>query len=92
MAWHVGIFSCFVLFVPTRIMSIGKFCDTCYKGLEDMLFIAVVLVTSLFYRDSIDLIGLPDYLIACAGGAVHERRVAACYFFHTDRAGMLRYR
>ena len=62
-----GIFSCFVLFVPTRIMSIGKFCDTCYKGLEDMLFIAVVLVTSLFYRDSIDLIGLPDYLIDVAG-------------------------
>ena len=48
-------------------MSIGKFCDTCYKGLEDMLFIAVVLVTSLFYRDSIDLIGLPDYLIDVAG-------------------------
>ena len=62
-----GIFSCFVLFVPTRIMTVGKFCDACYKGLEDMLFIAVVLVTSLFYRDSIDLIGLPDYLIDVAG-------------------------
>ncbi len=63
----LGIFSCFVLFVPTRIMSLGKFCDACYKGLEDMLFIAVVLVTSLFYRESINLIGLPDYLITVAG-------------------------
>lgn len=62
-----GIFACFVLFVPTRIMSVGKFCDACYKGLEDMLFIAVVLVTSLFYRNSINLIGLPDYLIDVAG-------------------------
>ena len=63
----LGIFTCFVLFVPTRMMSLGKFCDACYKGLEDMLFIAVVLVTSLFYRESINLIGLPDYLINVAG-------------------------
>lgn len=63
----VGIAACFVLFVPTRIMSLGKFCDACYKGLEDMLFIAVVLVVSLFYRESINLIGLPDYLIDVAG-------------------------
>lgn len=63
----LGIVSCFLLFVPTRIMSLNKFCDACYKGLEDMLFIAVVLVTSLFYRNSINLIGLPDYLIDVAG-------------------------
>lgn len=62
-----GIAACFVLFVPTKMMSLGKFCDACYKGLEDMLFIAVVLVTSLFYRESIALIGLPDYLIDVAG-------------------------
>ena len=63
----LGIVTCFVLFVPTRIMSLSKFCDACYKGLEDMLFIAVVLVTSLFYRESINLIGLPKYLIDVAG-------------------------
>ena len=63
----IGILTCFVLFVPTRIMSFGKFCDACYKGLDDMLFIAVVLVTSLFYRESISLIGLSDYLIEVAG-------------------------
>lgn len=63
----LGIVTCFVLYVPTKIMSLGKFCDACYKGLEDMLFIAVVLVTSLFYRESINLIGLPDYLIDVAG-------------------------
>ncbi len=63
----IGIFVCLLLFVPTRIMTLGKFCDVCYKGLEDMLFIAVVLVTSLFYRESINLIGLPDYLIEIAG-------------------------
>lgn len=62
-----GIISCFLLFVPTKIMSLSKFCDACYKGLEDMLFIAGVLVTSLFYREAISLIGLPDYLIEVAG-------------------------
>lgn len=63
----IGIAVCFLLFLPTRIMTLSKFCDACYKGLEDMLFIAVVLVTSLFYRESINLIGLPDYLINVAG-------------------------
>lgn len=62
-----GIITCFLLFVPTRILSFGKFCDACYQGLNDMLFIAVVLVTSLFYRQSITLVGLSDYLIEVAG-------------------------
>ena len=57
---------CFVLYVPTKIMSLGKFCDACYKGLEDMLFIAAVLIASLFFRNAINLIGLPDYLISVA--------------------------
>lgn len=63
----VGIGLCFVMFIPTGIMSLSKFCDACYKGLEDMLFIAAVLVVSLFYRESINLIGLPNYLIKVAG-------------------------
>ena len=32
-----------------------------------MLFIAVVLVTSLFYRESLILVGLPDYVIEVMG-------------------------
>lgn len=63
----IGIFTCFLLFVPTRMMSLSKFCDACYQGAEDMLFIAIVLVTSLFYRDSMSLIGLTDYLLEVAG-------------------------
>jgi Na+/H+ antiporter NhaC len=62
-----GILACFALFVPTKMMSLGKFCNACYKGLEDMLFIAIVLVASLFFRESINLIGLPDFLIDVAG-------------------------
>ncbi|WP_130863366.1 Na+/H+ antiporter NhaC family protein [Bacilliculturomica massiliensis] len=62
-----GIVSCFVLFVPTRILKYSEFCNACYKGLEDMLFIAVVLVTSLFYRQAITLVGLSDFLIEAAG-------------------------
>ena len=63
----LGIAVFFVTYLPTRVMSLSSFCDACYKGLEDMLFIAVVLVTSLFYRDSINLVGLPHYLIKIAG-------------------------
>lgn len=76
----IGIFVCFILFIPTRIMSLGKFCDSCYKGLEDMLFIAVVLVTSLFYRESINLIGLPDFLIDVAGPYMSAAWIPAISF------------
>lgn len=62
----IGILTCLVLFVPTKILSFGEFCDSCFRGLEDMVFIAVVLVTSLFYRESINLIGLPEFLIDVA--------------------------
>jgi len=66
--WGVvgGILTC-LLFIPTKLMSFSKYCDCCYKGLEDMLFIAAVLVTSLFYRESMLLVGLPDYVIEVAG-------------------------
>ena len=76
----IGILTCFVLYVPTKIMSLGKFCDACYKGLEDMLFIAVVLVTSLFYREAINLIGLPDYLIDVAGPYMNAAWLPAISF------------
>jgi Na+/H+ antiporter NhaC len=76
----IGIFVCFLLYVPTRIMSLSKFCDACYKGLEDMLFIAVVLVTSLFYRESINLIGLPEFLIEVAGPYMSAQWLPAISF------------
>ncbi len=66
--WGVvwGILAC-LTFIPAKLMSFSKFCDCCYKGLEDMLFIAVVLVVSLFYRESMLLVGLPAYVIEVAG-------------------------
>lgn len=76
----LGIAVCFVTYIPTRVMTMGKFCDACYKGLEDMLFIAAVLVTSLFYRDAINLIGLSDYLIEVAGPYMSAHWIAAIAF------------
>ena len=76
----LGIFTCFVLYLPTRTMTLGKFCDACYKGLEDMLFIAAVLVTSLFFRNSINLIGLPDYLIEVAAPFMNAAWLPAIAF------------
>ncbi|ACV22765.1 Na+/H+ antiporter family [Slackia heliotrinireducens] len=76
----LGIFTCFITYLPTRTMSLGKFCDACYKGLEDMLFIAAVLVTSLFFRNSINLIGLPDYLIEVAAPFMNAAWLPAIAF------------
>jgi Na+/H+ antiporter NhaC len=61
----IGIIGC-LSFIPTRIMTFSRFCDCCLEGLQDMTFIAVVLVTSLFYRESMLLVGLPDYVIEVA--------------------------
>ncbi|NLY71658.1 MAG: sodium:proton antiporter [Clostridiales bacterium] len=74
-----GIVSC-LLYIPAGIMSFGKFCDMCYKGLEDMLFIGVVLVTSLFYRESMLLVGLPEFIIEVAGPFMSAALLPAIVF------------
>lgn len=74
-----GIASCLV-YIPVGIMSFGKFCDLCYKGLEDMLFIGVVLVTSLFYRESMLLVGMPEFIIEVAGPFMSAALLPAVVF------------
>jgi tetracycline resistance efflux pump len=74
-----GIASC-LLYIPAGFISFGTFCDCCYKGLEDMLFIAVVLVTSLFYRESMLLVGLPEYIIEVAGPFMSAAMLPAVVF------------
>jgi Na+/H+ antiporter NhaC len=80
--WGVvgGILVCLATFLPTRLMGFGKFLNCCYKGLEDMLFISVVLITSLFYRQAIVLIGLPDYIIDVAGPYMNAAMLPAVAF------------
>ena len=62
-----GLLACLVLFVPTKIMSLDTYLECCYKGAEDMLFIALVLESSLFYRTAIAETGLSDYVIETVG-------------------------
>ena len=80
--WGVvaGIAACFILFIPTRILRFGQFCDACYAGLVDMLYIAVILATSLFYRESMLLLGLPDYIIEVAGPFMSAHMLPATVF------------
>ncbi len=80
--WGVsfGIITCLVLYVPTKIMTFGKFCDCCYNGLVDMLFIAGVLIVSLFYRNSTDLIQMPNYVIEAVGPLMSAHMLPAVVF------------
>jgi len=80
--WGVvgGILACAVTYLPTRLMKFGKFLDCCYYGLVDMLFIAVVLVTSLFYRNAIALVGMPDYVIQVVGPIMNAGLLPAIAF------------
>lgn len=75
----IGIGTC-LLYLPTKVMTFSKFTDCCYKGLEDMLFIAIVLVTSLFYRESMLLIGLPKYVIEVVGPIMSPALLPAVAF------------
>lgn len=61
-----GVCSC-ILYLPFKVMSFSEFCNNCYLGLEDMLYICTVLVLSLFYRESMILVGLPEYMIEVVG-------------------------
>ncbi len=69
-----------LIYIPAKIISFDKFTDCCYKGLEDMLFIAAMLVVSLFYREAITLVGLSDYVIEVVEPLMSESLLPAITF------------
>lgn len=63
LALLASIVSCFLLYIPRRIISAKEFCDLWIKGFADMVpALAIILMALLMRRASADL-NLPDYVV-----------------------------
>lgn len=60
-----GIAFC-LLYIPFKVMTFTKYCECCLAGFEEMLYISIMLVVSLFYRDAMYIMGLPEYVVEVA--------------------------
>lgn len=63
LALLAAIVSCFLLYIPRKIISAKEFCDLWIKGFADMVpALAIILMALLMRQASADL-NLPDYVV-----------------------------
>ena len=63
LALIVAIFSCFLLYVPRKVISASEFCDLWVKGFSDLIPTLVVLLFAFFMKQACADIDLPRYVV-----------------------------
>lgn len=53
----------FIMYIPTKIMTFGDFCDALPKGISNMLPVMIILVGCYMVRDTMNLIEMPQYVV-----------------------------
>ena len=66
-----GVFGCIVfcalLYLPQRLMTVGRFLETLLAGFRDMLGILFIVGIAFLLRDVNDLLGMPEFIIGSVG-------------------------
>ena len=58
-----GVVMCGIIYLPLRIMTFNHFSDSVIGGMQDMTWMAVLIVSGKVLRDGVNSIGMPDYVI-----------------------------
>ena len=58
-----GVIACAMLFLPTKVMSFDHFSDSVIGGMQDMMWMAVLIVSGATLRTGANEIGMPQYVI-----------------------------
>lgn len=53
----------FVMYIPTKVISFGEFCEALPKGISNMLPVMIILVGCYMVRDTMNLIQMPQYVV-----------------------------
>lgn len=56
----------FLMYIPTKVMTFGDFCESLPKGISNMLPVMIILVGCYMVRDSMNLIQMPQYVVEAA--------------------------
>ncbi|HYE67311.1 MAG TPA: Na+/H+ antiporter NhaC family protein [Anaerovoracaceae bacterium] len=59
----MGLVTCFVLFVPQRLMKLWDMCDGLVQGFKDMMFVIMLIAIAFILQRANDALGLTDYVI-----------------------------
>ncbi|GAB1476291.1 Na+/H+ antiporter NhaC family protein [Bacillota bacterium] len=59
----VGIATCFIMYIPTRNMSVTKFFDSFFAGIKDMVFIATFILMAFIFVETVNGLGFSDFVI-----------------------------
>ncbi len=92
-----GIFSSFLLYIPTRKMSVSIFFDHIFEGMKDMLYIGVFILFAFIFVESVNHLGFSDFVIESispylVGGVIPVITfiaIAAMCFFGIDFWGIM---
>lgn len=71
----VGIATCFIMYIPTKNMSVAQFFDSFFEGIKEMVFIATFIMMAFIFVEAVNSLGFSDYVIESVkpymiGGAI----------------------
>ena len=59
----ISIFSCFLLYIPRKVMSLQKFSELWIKGFSDMIPALAIMLFAFYMKQACADINLPDYVL-----------------------------
>lgn len=59
----IGALVCMVMYIPSKIMTPGKFFDTCWKGFESMVIVTAIVISAFVLQEANAQLGLTEFVI-----------------------------
>lgn len=60
----VALIVAFVIYIPTKKMTITEFFDFIFEGIKDMVFLAVFIMMAFVFVESVNTLGFTEYMIS----------------------------
>lgn len=71
---------CALLYLPQKLMKPGEYLDRILSGFKDMIGVLFIVTSAFILRDINRLLGMPDYVIGAAKGAMSPQILPAAAF------------
>lgn len=62
----VGFVACFVMYIPTKLMTLSEFCDHSVEGFKSMVLVTAIVISAYVLQAANTELGLTEYVISVA--------------------------
>ncbi len=59
----IGAIVCMAMYLPFKVMTPGKFFDTCWKGFESMVIVTAIVISAFVLQEANTQLGLTEFVI-----------------------------